>query len=353
LALGLATGMRPNLLLAGLAALAVPWARALPHPARLARSAALGLLVGLAPVTLTNLAASGSFTLLTLSGGHNLYIGHNPAAQPQYALPAALDGDIFASMKALAEEVEGRSLRPEEVSSYYSRRAASHALRNPGREVSLAARRALLLVNDFEATTYANLEYQRHYSAVLRWTPTFAWLLALALPGMLLAWGRSRAHLWIPVLVAALSVLAFFYIARLRVVMIPSLAIFAGAAVARGVELGRTRARQSVAVAALVAVAGFAVAKLPFLRSDTSNDWNKAGGTLRVMERFEEAEAALERARAANPDNVSTYLNLAALYRDTGRLEEERTAMERARTLSAGESGERVDFMEAVRGPGS
>ena len=40
-------------------------------------------------------------------------------------------------------------------------------------------------------------------------------------------------------LVAAASVLAFFYIARLRVVMVPSLAIFAGAAVARIAELSR------------------------------------------------------------------------------------------------------------------
>jgi len=362
LALGLATGTRPNLLLAGLMALAVPWARglegsralagSLPTARRLTAAVALGLAVGLAPVTVMNVAASGNFTLLTLSGGHNLYIGHNPAAEAQYTLPAALDGDIFASMKALAEEVEGREFQPGEVSGYYSGRAISHALRHPVREAELLLRRALLLVNDFEATTYANLDYQRWYSPVLRWTPTFAWLLALAVPGMLLVWDRKRYHLWIPFVVAAVSVLAFFYIARLRVVMIPGLAVFAGAAVGRGLELWRSRRRQSVAIAAILAVLAFGVAKIPLLASDTSNDWNKAGGLLRAMERYDEAEAALERARAANPENPNSYLNLAALYRQTGRLDEAAAAIARAQELTAGETRERVDFMEAVRGTG-
>ena len=118
-----------------------------------------------------------------------------------------------------------------------------------------------------------------------------------------MSWGKLLSvleHLWIPVLVAAVSVLGFFYIARLRVVMVPSLAIFAGAAAARIAELSRDRARQAVVIAGVLALMGFAAAKIPLLDSDTSNDWNKAGGVLRVMGRYAEAETALERARTAN-----------------------------------------------------
>lgn len=350
-ALGLATGTRPNLLLAGLMALGVPVARSLPRARRLAGAVALGLVVGLAPVALLNLAASGSFTLLTLSGGHNLYIGHNPAAQPQYTLPAALDGDIFQTMKELAEEVEGRALRPEEVSSYYTRRAVAYMVRNPGREASLTAKRALMLVNDFEATTYANIDYQGSYSPVLRWTPTFAWLLALALPGMLLIWSRGRFHLWIPFIVATISVLGFFYIARLRIVMIPTLAVSAGAAVARVTQLWRSSARRPIAIAAALALLGFTVAEVPLLRSDPSNDWNKAGGVLRVMGRYAEAETALERARTANPRNPNTYLNLAVLYRVLDRTSEADAAAATADSLQAAEEGQSSGFLEAVRQP--
>jgi tetratricopeptide (TPR) repeat protein len=353
LALGLATGTRPNLLLAGLLALAVPWALGLAHGRRLAGAIAVGLMVGIAPIAYMNLAASGHFTLLTLSGGHNLYIGHNPAAQAQYALPAALDGDIFENMKSLAEELEGRDVEPEEVSGYYTRKAVSHALSNPIDEARLAGTRALLLANEFEATTYANMDYHRWYSPILRWTPTFAWLLALAVPGFFLAWGRKRYHLWIPLLVASLSVLAFFYIARLRIVMVPSLAVFAGGTAGQVIFLARAGRWRPVAAVGAFALLGFGVAKLPLLASDTSNDWNKAGGVLRVMERFEEAEAALMRAREANPQNRNTYLNLAALFRQMGRPEEAAAAEAAVRELAAAAGRERVDFVEALRESGS
>ena len=350
LALGLATAMRPNLLLAGVLALAVPWARGLAGGRRLAAALALGLAIGIAPVSFMNLAASGHFSLLTLSGGHNLYIGHNPAAQPQYFLPAALDGDIFESMKGLAEDVEGREFRPEEVSGYYTRRAVSHVLSHPREEAVLTGKRALLLWNDFEATTYANMDYHRWYSPVLRWTPTFAVLFALALPGFFLAWGRRRYHLWIPLIVAGFSVLAFFYIARLRIVMVPSLAVFAGGTVGQVVLLVRSRRWQTVSVVGLLCFLGFGVAKVPLLASDPSNDWNKAGGVLRVMERFEEAEAALIRAKEINPENPNTYRNLAVLYRQLGRAEEAAAAEASVRGMVAPADGDREDFEEALRG---
>jgi tetratricopeptide (TPR) repeat protein len=349
LVLGLATGTRPNLLLAGLLALLVPWARQMVKARQLSGAVAVGLVLGIAPVTMLNVAASGRFTLLTLSAGHNLYIGHNPAAEPQYALPAAFDGDIFVTMKALAEEVEVREFGPEEVSGYYTRLAVSHVLSNPGREAALTGRRALLLFNDFEATTYANIDYQRWYSPILDWAPTFAWLLALALPGVILLWNRGRLHFWIPLIVAAISVLGFFYIARLRVIMIPTLVLMSGATVAKIVDLAGSRRWRAIALPAVLAFAGFGFAKLPLLGSDPSNDWNKAGGVLRVLERFDEAEAALLQARAANPENPNTYMNLSVLYRETGRTEEAAAAEDMAREILSGGDEERVGFVQALQ----
>ena len=71
------------------------------------------------------------------------------------------------------------------------------------REIGLLARRALLLANDFEATTYANYYYQQWFSPVLQGAPTFTWLILLATPGMLLTLGRRRLHLWLPFVAAA------------------------------------------------------------------------------------------------------------------------------------------------------
>ena len=128
---GLAAGTRPNVLVAGLLALGLPWVRGSKRALRLSAALAAGLILGVAPVTMANWAASGRPVLLTLSAGHNFYIGHNPSAQAQYSLPAPLDGDIFESMKALAEDVEGRAFADEDVSSYYMRRGLAHVAENP------------------------------------------------------------------------------------------------------------------------------------------------------------------------------------------------------------------------------
>lgn len=346
--LGLAAATRPNLLLAGLMAPLVPFLRGIPGARRAASLVAVGVAVGLAPVPIANAMASGGFTLLTLSGGHNLYIGHNPAAQPQYSLPTTLDGDVFQTMRSLAEEVEGRAFEPDEVSGYYTRRAISNVVRHPVREMGLLARRALLLVNDFEATTYANYDYQRFYSWILRVAPTFSWLFALALPGALLLFHRRFAYLWIPVAVAAISILAFFYIARLRIVMVPFLGVFAGAAVARGWALAREKNWSALGGASLLVLAGWGVASIPLVQADTSNEWNKAGGVLRALQRHDEAALALERAREANPTNPNTFFNLAQLYRDLGREEDAARAFARGQELAGSGEEEGGAFRRAL-----
>ncbi|MBW3534748.1 MAG: glycosyltransferase family 39 protein [Gemmatimonadetes bacterium] len=203
LLLGLAAATRPNVLLAGILGLAVPWARRLPRPALLTLAVGGGVALGVAPITLLNVAASGEPVMLTTSGGHNFYIGHNPMAEAQYMLPQALDGDIFASMKALAEDVERRPMDDTEVSGWYYRRGLAHVAADPGKEAALLGRRALLLLNDFEATTYANYYYQREFSPVLRWAPTLRWLLLLAAPGMLLFLRPRDLPAWLPFLTAA------------------------------------------------------------------------------------------------------------------------------------------------------
>ncbi|HUG36615.1 MAG TPA: tetratricopeptide repeat protein [Candidatus Limnocylindrales bacterium] len=348
LALGLAAGTRPDVVLAGGLAVLVPYVRRMAHPRRLAAACAAGVALGVAPVTALNWATSGRPVLLTTSGGHNFYIGHNPAAQPQYALPALLDGDIFASMKALAENVEGRPFSDAEVSGYYLREGLAHFRDDPARELELFGMRALLLVNDFEATTYSNYDYQRHYSLVLGWAPTLSLLLLLGAPGAIVLFDRRYAHLWIPLLTAALTVLAFFYIARLRITVAPSLGLFVGASAAAAATLVRRRAWRPLAVAASVGLVAFGVSSLPLLRSDTSNEWNKAGGVLRLLGRHGEAETALQRAVGANPSNANTFRNLAVLYTEMGRLEEARAAEARAAAMLDPQRAEADAFRDAL-----
>ena len=206
---------------------------------------------------------------------------------------------------------------------------------DPGRELELLGRRALLLVNDFEATTYANYDYQQAYSPLLRWAPSFSLLFALAIPGMMLGARRRLFHLWLPILSAAATVLLFFYISRLRVVMVPALGVFAGATIAVALAHLRTRDWRQLATVVIAASLAGALASLPLLRSDTSNEWNKAGGVLRMAGDLEGAEAAFLRARMENADNPNAWLNLAGLYEATARPDDAEAARRAAEEILA------------------
>lgn len=326
LLLGLAAGLHPDLLLTGVLALALPFLwKARPTPLASAGALAAGLALGIAPVTVMNGIASHRFVLLTVAAGHNFYIGHNPLATPQYTFPFSLEKhNTFDDMRALAEKAENRPIAAEDVSGYYVRKALTHIRQHPGREAELLAERTLAVVNDFEATTYSDFYYQREISPLLRWTFSFGWIFPLALLGMIASFSRERAHLWIPFVSAVATVLTFFYISRLRAVMLPSIGIFLGAGAVALREAVRSRRTRTWSLAGAVAVValGALVANRPFLAVDTSNEWNKAGGLLRLQNRFPEAEAAFRRALEANPSSANAHLNLAVLYRQTGRAAE-------------------------------
>jgi tetratricopeptide (TPR) repeat protein len=134
--------------------------------------------------------------------------------------------------------------------------------------------------------------------------------------------------------------------------MIPTLALMSGATVFRIGELIGSRRWATLVGSALLALAGFGFAKLPLLSSDPSNDWNKVGGVLRIMERFDEAEEALLRAEATNPRNPNTYRNLSVLYRQTGRMEEAVAAEVRAQEVAAEAEEARSGFVESLRESG-
>ena len=169
---------------------------------------------------------------------------------------------------------------------------------------------------------------------------------------MWLGLARERVHLWIPVVTAAATVLLFFYIARLRVVMIPSLGVFAGAGVVGIVTAFRSRRRGRLAGLAGAAVIAAGVAALPLLQSDTSNEWAKAGGVLRVSGDLQGAEAAFLQGRRENPANPNVWLSLASLYRATDRGPAADSAQARAQELMGSAEQEGASYRRALeRGP--
>jgi hypothetical protein len=318
--LGLGVCLRPNLLLVAAALVGAPTLLGRSRAAAKSAVLAVALLVSIAPISLINYLASGRWVLLTASGGHNFYLGHRRGATAGYTLPESLDGDIFASMKTLAEKVEGRPIADHEVSGYYVRKALRHIRADPLGELRLAARKLEAAANDHEASTYVCYEFQRATSPMLAHMAGFGTLFPLAVVGMLAH--RRCVLLLVPVLATFLTIVLFFYIARLRMPMVPFLIVFASAALVDLWRDLRGRRWQRIAgTVAVLAVTGIA-SNRRLVPVDVSDEWNKTGVVLRLQERYADAEEAFLAARAANPRNPNTYRNLGVLYEKLGRTEE-------------------------------
>jgi tetratricopeptide (TPR) repeat protein len=325
---GLATGFMPSLL-AGVPLLAVVvWTQVRESRATSVVAALVGVALAVAPVTALNYAASGRFVLLTMSSGHAFYLGHNPQARAGYYLPdrvgavqAANRGSIFDSMHKIADEIAGRPLDDEEVSGFYFAKAWEHIRTQPGTELGLVASRLAAFANWYEATTYADFYFQRERSPLLRTTPVWTLLFALAVLGLVPGGLRRELPLLVFPVVSLASVLVFFYLARFRMPAVPFLCCFAGRGVAWAVDAVRERrARRLVAGLAAAGIA-FVLASRTMVIPDTSNEWNKVGTIHMALKQYPEAESAFREAAAANPTSPYPLLNLARVYDATGATE--------------------------------
>jgi tetratricopeptide (TPR) repeat protein len=316
---------RENALLL-LPAIAVWLARPAAGPARRRSASAGAFLAGaalvLTPVALRNLAVGGELVLTTSQAGPNFYIGNHAGADGRYRpLRSGRGSARFEREDAreLAEAALGRPLGAREVSRYWLARGLELARRDPGRWLALLARKAGLTWSRTEIVDTVALEAVADTSRPLRWLEPFAnfgVLAPLAAAGAF--WTRRRwreltaLYLWLGVWTA--SVAAFFVLARYRLPLVPVLAIFAGAAVAYGIELARGRSWRALAAGLALALGVGVAARLGADGRDPRGvTWASLGNALADQGRSREGERWLEAAVAASPRFTEAHLSLGHL----------------------------------------
>lgn len=264
---GLAAIARPNVLLF----MPVLFALALVRTRRPAAGLmlALGTLIPIAPVTLTNLV-SGDAALISTQAGVNFWIGNNPESDGVTAIvPGTRQGwwDGYHDAISLAEAEEGRELRPSEVSRYYAGKALSWMAGDPAKAASLLAWKARLLVANVELANNQDIEFTaRRTLPPLRYSPS-RWdvLLGLGVVGLVLAWRRRRGGAGMLlgfVAVYGVSIVLFFVNARFRVPLSPVLAVGAGYALSQLAASLRSRDLRGVAAVGFPAVILMALSNL-------------------------------------------------------------------------------------------
>jgi tetratricopeptide (TPR) repeat protein len=246
LALGLLALTRENALL-----LAIPLVIfAATRNARLRFTA--GVVLILLPVGIRNYSVSHELHLTTAQSGPNFYIGNRAGAPGWYDPLVAGHGsaaDEREDALRLAEQASGRKLTAGEVSRYWTARALSDIRSHPFDWLALLARKLALVLNNAEIADTESQSVYAGYSWLLRLPLTFGLILAAAVLNY-----RGDRTLWSMAAIYALSVAAFYVLARYRFPLVPILLLLA-------VSIPRRPSRSALAASA----AALALAFLPLV----------------------------------------------------------------------------------------
>ncbi|MBI5168210.1 MAG: glycosyltransferase family 39 protein [Candidatus Eisenbacteria bacterium] len=301
-------------------------------------AAALAIAACAAPATWHHARVSGEFVPWTYSGGFNLFVGHGPWANGTWSMPA-LKASSFAGAAHdapsragdYAEAVvraTGREPSPREHSDYFADMAFSSMRAEPGRALSLTARKLLLAFHHRELPQIESREAYEHLLGPLG-VPglgSFALLAVLGLAGFACAWRTdvpSRAILGIA-LVHVAAMCAFFVTDRYRVHLVPPLALGAAFSLRALADLARRRRVPLLRLAtgaAIGALLTFAPA-YPYARTRTAWDaavtsgdaYLRAGDPARALTAYDDAVAIDRREGDAGDRSAMRRKIRAALY---------------------------------------
>jgi tetratricopeptide (TPR) repeat protein len=338
---GLGVGLRSTLLLLGLVGVFLPlWSDqqaaarevglGMRHWAGTAALLACGIVVALAPWSLRNHAAYGSFSPLPHNGGiilHQIYNDQNPRAEiwvppfVSYLNPS----EIWRGYAAEVNRRAGYQLSPAEVDSYWQQEALTFIDTHHEQVLGDVLRKSLGWLSNAELANNRSDVEERMFSPVLAWLPSpAAWLLAMGLAG--LVWFALEDRRWpiiaVPIVLAWFTMAVFFAESRFRLHAMPMLAFCSGVWIdnlARGLR-GVDKRR----VAAFVGLAAVLVTTSLLLGSRATPvavQWDRIAWGYINMGKIPEAQAVAERVSKEQPNNAPIfealgYINVARQHYD-------------------------------------
>ena len=315
----------------------------------------------IAPVTLRNRLIGGEWILVTDSGGFNFYIGNGQGAHGAFRRPPGLEAaghpaQQFALYRRLAEAASGRPLNARDVDRFWYEQTWREIRMDWGRWFRLLRDKLWLFWGAHEISNNQDYGFHRRLNPLLA-LPLLqsGWILPWALAGML--WlllvalfpklffsphaPQDAPHttnaidaekterllgtaLALSTGVMMCSLVAFFILARYRLVLYPSLILCAVAAL-RQLFLAFSRAPWRALAASLAILSLYPLVYTTWLERSLADEYTKLGFAYHLQQRFQDAEKSYLRALQEEPYHPSANKNLARLYLDIQRPEEART----------------------------
>ena len=343
--LGLAAITRPTALIVVPLAMLVIFSVLHKRGAAVRQSAILilGIALVVAPVTIRNVAVAGDPVLIASQGGINLYIGNNDDADGFSAvMPEPLGYNWrISQITHIAETDEGRTLKPGEVSSYWTSEAIGWILNNPGAFLSMYAKKLYHHISDREISNNRQISIFADKVAILKYNPlSFGILFALAAAGVLFCFGTDRRAAFLVVVILSYTVVSalFFFSSRFR---LPLLSLYFVLSAATLVWLTTTllsRFRAALPVITGAIVFGF-ISYYPFVTLPPgypSQHCISEGLYWFSHTEYERALESFQLAQRIDPDFPETNLNLGNTYLRMGQVDSARDYFIREEALHPG-----------------
>ena len=289
-----------------------------------------GILTVFLPIAILSNMKTGHSSPLPRSGSINFYIGNNPDTDRTMSIRPGAEWQ-----RLLNKPVREGYKTEKDYRQYFTDRVTEYAASQPVSFFAGLARKSLRFLSSRELPRTYDLYTVAGFSRILSITTWKIWkfgfpfglLLPLAVYGLYMYRRKFPPSYWFFIAFYPAAVILVFSASRLRIPLIPVLAVPAAAGVfAYSGLLKSKRYRQGAAVTlALVLIALVTSLSGPYVTEDydyAAEMYTSAGYQLSISGRTEEAVLNLESALSISPEFLPAHRILGCVLQEEGKEEE-------------------------------
>jgi 4-amino-4-deoxy-L-arabinose transferase-like glycosyltransferase len=291
-----------------------------------------GMALVLVPVGIAAAFATGRFSIMSSSGGLNLYIGNNP----NYCETLTIrPGEEWDRLLIKLPSHHGMSKTIWDEDRFFKQQVMEYVKSQPLDFAKGLGRKTLELVCSREIPRNLNIYMFGRWSQLLRlltWKVSgfgfpFGLIFPLAVLGATFNWKRIPALMMLFVVMYSLSIILVFVAGRYRVPMVPIIAILAASGLVSIAERVRSRKWRELILIAAVIVGTVLLSVLPGPFCEEQFDFKPefyqfVGHGLIKRGHYDKAMECLSEALHLKPDYNETYFYMGEAFRGEGKIDE-------------------------------